>query len=881
MNYPVWELTFFGGGLTIALMAVFHVFISHFAIGGGLFLVLTEWYGYRQNSTAIVDYVKKHTRFFLLVTMVLGGMTGVGIWFVISLINPSTTSILIHNFVFGWAIEWVFFVGEIVSLLIYYYTFGRLSRRHHLILGWLYFIFAWLSLFVINGIIDFMLTPGRWLATGNFWDGFFNPTFWPSLFFRTFMALSLAGLYGFLTATAIKDDAFRLRMVRYCASWLIIPILFLVAASWWYHQALPAPIHTMLTNQPPDLLPFINFFMIGAPLLILGGLIMAIRLPQTAKRGLAVLLMVAGLCYLGSFEYIREGSRRPYTIYDYMFSTSILKKDVPAVAQAGLLHYAKWVEHKEITEENRLTAGRELFYLACSGCHSIGGPTRDIVKLTRVYASTDALAARLSGLCDLNSAMPPFPGTADEREALAAFIVEELHHRTTEAAVPAIPRQQHEVPAFEPATAQHLLVAWSEYGMHAITDSDTLFTLRTPGSTLNAMLIKRGPTPEVISGGVELRYEVEPGFENPAGEVDFWQCCASLTDREITPNLGPTGNGTAGLMQVAADGRTFTATGIPVVPYQKDQGYRPYPLVTLVAKDMESGAILATTKAVAPVSAEWGCRNCHGGGWRKTVAGLSPATAMDILTVHDRANKTILVEQAKAGRPVRCQICHPDPRGDKGNPSVLSLSAAIHGFHANILQGRGADACFFCHHDGAPHGATRFFRGIHNELGLDCTNCHGVMEDHALSLLLAEQQAGKRQAEKRMIALKPKAVKDLNEIKPRQAWVNEPDCLTCHEDFQPPEVISAFNQWTTGESELFRRRTDNMGIPCAACHNSPHATYPTTNAYDAERDNIGPRQHQGNPYPLGANKNCKLCHTKEMKEEMHHPNSLTMFRNAR
>ena len=117
MNYPVWQLTYFGGGLTIALMAVFHVFISHFAIGGGLFLVLTEWYGYRQNSIAIIDDVKKHTRFFLLVTMVLGGMTGVGIWFVIALINPATTSILIHNFVFGWAIEWVFFVGEIVSLL--------------------------------------------------------------------------------------------------------------------------------------------------------------------------------------------------------------------------------------------------------------------------------------------------------------------------------------------------------------------------------------------------------------------------------------------------------------------------------------------------------------------------------------------------------------------------------------------------------------------------------------------------------------------------------------------------------------------------------------------------------------------------------------------
>ena len=192
MNYPVWELSFAGGGLLIAVIAIVHVYVSHFAIGGGLFLVLTEMKGYRENSPAILDYVKKHTKFFLLLTMVFGAMTGVGIWFTISLLNPGATSTLIHNFVFGWAIEWVFFLGEIVSLLVYYYTFGRMEKSKHLLVGWVYFIFAWLSLFAINGIIGVMLTPGEWLSTGNFWDGFFNPSFWPSLFFRTFLTLMLS-----------------------------------------------------------------------------------------------------------------------------------------------------------------------------------------------------------------------------------------------------------------------------------------------------------------------------------------------------------------------------------------------------------------------------------------------------------------------------------------------------------------------------------------------------------------------------------------------------------------------------------------------------------------------------------------------------------------
>ncbi|THB66707.1 MAG: cytochrome C, partial [Desulfovibrio sp.] len=153
MEYPIWWIPTWGGGLLIAVIAVVHVFVAHFAVGGGLFLVLTEMFGRRTGNQAVLDYVKKHTKFFLLLTMVFGSLTGVAIWFVIQLISPAATSTLIHTFVFGWATEWVFFLGEIVSLLVYYYYFTKMRARDHLIVGWLYFGFAWLSLFMINGII--------------------------------------------------------------------------------------------------------------------------------------------------------------------------------------------------------------------------------------------------------------------------------------------------------------------------------------------------------------------------------------------------------------------------------------------------------------------------------------------------------------------------------------------------------------------------------------------------------------------------------------------------------------------------------------------------------------------------------------------------------
>ncbi|MGB7631154.1 MAG: cytochrome ubiquinol oxidase subunit I, partial [Candidatus Deferrimicrobium sp.] len=196
MNYPVWYLPGVGGGLLIASIAIVHVFISHFAVGGGLYLVFAERKGLREKSRAILDFTRSHAKFFLLMTVVAGGVTGVAIWFIIALVQPGATSLLIHIFVFGWATEWVFFLVEIVAIFVYFYTFGKMDDRTHQIVGWIYFLAAWFSLLLINGIIDFMLAPGAWLKNGSFWSGFFNPLFWPSLVFRTAAACMFAGVYA-------------------------------------------------------------------------------------------------------------------------------------------------------------------------------------------------------------------------------------------------------------------------------------------------------------------------------------------------------------------------------------------------------------------------------------------------------------------------------------------------------------------------------------------------------------------------------------------------------------------------------------------------------------------------------------------------------------
>jgi hypothetical protein len=70
MNYPIWEVPFLGGAMLIGTIALLHVVVSHSAVGGGLLLVLTGRKARRENDTTVPDYVGRHSRRFLLLSVV-------------------------------------------------------------------------------------------------------------------------------------------------------------------------------------------------------------------------------------------------------------------------------------------------------------------------------------------------------------------------------------------------------------------------------------------------------------------------------------------------------------------------------------------------------------------------------------------------------------------------------------------------------------------------------------------------------------------------------------------------------------------------------------------------------------------------------------------
>ena len=853
MEYPIWQLTTLAGGFWIALIGTFHVFLAHFAVGGGLYLTLSEIYARKTGSPVLLAHVKKHTRFFLLITMVAGGVTGVGIWFTIGLLSPQATSTLLKIFVYGFATEWVFFLCEIVALLVYYYGFERMDPREHVRMGWLYFLFALLSLFVINGIVGFMLTPGKWLVTHNFWDGFFNPTFWPQFFLRTAISLTLAGLFGFVTATRIPaengDEGIRERMVRLAAAWTILPLVVCFASGWWYITALPEPQQQMVLLRSARIAGFMKDFQYFGAAAALGALLLAVRMPGAVCFPLALFVLLTGWGLIGSFEFVREAARKPYLIYGHTYSNGILVGAEKTVGEAGYLATAKWARIRQVTPENRLAAGAELYQHQCASCHSIGGPMNDI-KPWAATLTAEGLAGLLESLNLANPAMPPFVGNRLEREALAAYLTEGLLGTQPVAESPvALTELPLDIPPFDPAKDEYVLLAWSGLGMHMAVEAQGVFSLRPATAELSAQLIKRGDSPAKITEGVELTCAVEGAKEGGGQPVD---------------------------MKLLEGRDWFQAPAVQISPRGASGDYNPYPLVTVEARDAATKTVLARTKTVLPVSDEVGCASCHGGARavNATGSGISPETGLNILRIHDRMNRTSLMAQARAGTPVACTSCHADPlTGAEGKAGLMGVSSALHGFHASTLKGRGAESCGRCH-PSRPDGATRFLRGLHGQLGLECTTCHGALEDHAVGLLKRELEKGSRGAKRLLTQITPQSGPQ-DAIPPRTAWTQTPDCLACHQDFGAPDPSRAFGNWTKAAPERFKSRLDEIGaLSCPACHGAQHALTPALNPYGPDRDNIQPLQYQKLARPLGAQGNCPVCHKVAKTDSLHHPNMI-------
>lgn len=439
MDYPVWDLAI-GGGVMMGLVAIAHVIVSHFAIGGGLLIAVSETLAVRRGDRELRELARRSSLVLILVSSVFGAISGVGIWVVAGLTAPAAISALIHNYVWGWAIEWVFFIVEIVAALVYYATWDKISKGAHVMVGWIYFVTAYFSLVVINGIITFMLTPGRWLATHAFWDGFFNPTYWPALVLRTGIVVVMAVAFMVFPALRAPADA-QGRLVRYLSCWLIAGGLVAYGGYRWWEAALSDGIRSLFLGDSPTLaaLATTRHFLLWAltAALVLGIVVIFLR-PRPVRAVGAVLLALAAFAFFGGYERLREGVRKPYLIHDYMFSNGLRVAEIAAVNEGGALPRTRWAAYPPAADDDEVAAGRQLFRAQCRPCHTLDGylgirkllpedPDMTYSVLYTLWDMGEAFTSAEPGATVDKSGldypfMPPFVGTEEELEALSGYL---------------------------------------------------------------------------------------------------------------------------------------------------------------------------------------------------------------------------------------------------------------------------------------------------------------------------------------------------------------------------------------------------------------------------------------------------------------------------
>ena len=184
MNFPILHIPVVGDGMTIALNAVLHVYISHgLAIGLMTMLVIFQTLTWKGKGAFWADIARRLLGPLVVVTTSVGAVTGVGIWILTGSLAPEGIGALIHLFFWPWFIEWFAFTAEVILLLCYYYLWDRLITHKPgtlAAIGWGYVVASFISAVLITGILGFMLTPQGWPWARSFRPCLRCTNCWPS-----------------------------------------------------------------------------------------------------------------------------------------------------------------------------------------------------------------------------------------------------------------------------------------------------------------------------------------------------------------------------------------------------------------------------------------------------------------------------------------------------------------------------------------------------------------------------------------------------------------------------------------------------------------------------------------------------------------------------
>jgi hypothetical protein len=429
LPFLLYQAGYLGSGMLIGLNAVIHVILSHgIAIGVIGIIALAEYLAIRRDRPAWEEFAARLLRTSVIVITGVSAITGVGIWFTTSALNPRGLGSLLRIFFWPWFLEWLAFTLELLAILYYFFRWDAWTgerRKYRWRYGALYALIGAFSAFLITGIMGFMLTSDGWPWDKTFASAFFNPSFLPQTFFRLALSFALGALFVMIFVLFRRfDDALRSEVLRPLGGILAASVVLSSLFGAWYLAVVPSrfktlAIYSVLTSHLSQrtwvfwLANLIGFVLVAA--LAAAGLARG----RALARVLVVPAFIAAVGFVSEFERVREFIRGPYLMPGYMYSNQVLLAEEDYFREKGLLGNSPWfgLAGKKGDETS------EAFYIFkqnCSVCHTIGG-INDIAARVR-GRSRDGIAVILSHTREMVPFMAPFSGNDDERTKLADFL---------------------------------------------------------------------------------------------------------------------------------------------------------------------------------------------------------------------------------------------------------------------------------------------------------------------------------------------------------------------------------------------------------------------------------------------------------------------------
>jgi len=147
-------------------------------------------------------------------------------------------------------------VFEVIGVFALVYFIGKIDRRTHLKLTYAFALASLGTLFLIIGIISFMMWPGNdaFYQTGSVSDAFFGLTTFPHMFLRIGFMIIMAGVIGLIITSALKDRELRIELGRKMGIISMIGGFITLLCFMWYITTMPENAKILSDMYMPDIL---------------------------------------------------------------------------------------------------------------------------------------------------------------------------------------------------------------------------------------------------------------------------------------------------------------------------------------------------------------------------------------------------------------------------------------------------------------------------------------------------------------------------------------------------------------------------------------------------------------------------------------------------